>query len=338
MQGNPFTKAELATLAALRARFLDGTNAGGGYWRSEEELALYDASFGERIGWKWDTVIAELRDRGWRPRARHVLDWGCGSGIAGRRVLGAWEGFRSLAVADVSLLAMRFAEARARAAFPQMQVRTIAPTSDAPADTLLLVSHVINELDDEARSRLMSLVRKAAEVIWIEAGTHADSRKLIAVREELRGDFTVVAPCTHAARCGMLAAENAHHWCHHFGKVPAEASQDSRWAQIGRDLGIDVQTLPYSFLVLQRHAGAETPPGFSRIIGRPHEEKGRMEVLSCAESGLEELMLQKRDMPELFKDLRKGRAGALHRWTRDGRRIVGAEPLAAEGMASDSDG
>ena len=156
MQGNPFTKAELATLAALRARFLDGSNAGGGYWRSEEELALYDATFGERIGWKWDTVIAELRERGWRPRASHVLDWGCGSGIAGRRVLGAWEGFRSLAVADVSLLAMRFAETKARAAFPHMQVRTIAPTSDAPADTLLLVSHVINELDDEARSRLMS--------------------------------------------------------------------------------------------------------------------------------------------------------------------------------------
>ena len=170
-------------------------------------------------------------------------------------------------------------------------------------------------------------MRKAAEVIWVEAGTHADSRRLIAVREELRGDFNVVAPCTHAARCGMLAAENAHHWCHHFARVPAEASQESRWAQVGRDLGIDVQTLPCSFLVLQRHAGAETPPGFSRIIGRPREEKGRMEVLSCGESGLEELMLQKRDVPDLFKDLRKGRAGALHRWTRDGRRIVGAREM-----------
>ena len=325
MQGIPFTKAELATLAVLRARFLDGTNVGGGYWRSEEELALYDASFGERIGWKWDTVIDELRARGWRPRGTHVLDWGCGSGIAGRRVLGAWEGFRSLAVADVSLLAMRFAEARARAAFPQVQIRAIAPTSGASEDTLLLVSHVINELNDEARSRLMSLVRKAGEVIWVEAGTHADSRKLIAVREELRGDFAVVAPCTHSARCGMLAAENAHHWCHHFGKVPAEASKDARWAQVGRDLGIDVQTLPCSFLVLHRQGGVGTPPGLSRIIGRPREEKGRMEVLSCDESGLHDLMLQKRDAPGLFKDLRKGRADALHRWTRDGRRIVEAE-------------
>ena len=325
MQGNPFTKSELATLATLRARFLDGSNVGGGYWRSAEELVLYDASFGERIGWKWDTVIAELRARGWQPRAKHLVDWGCGSGIAGRRALGAWDGFESLAVADVSPLAMRFAEARARENFPQAHVRTIAPSAGLPPGTLLLVSHVLNELNDAARSRLMSLVRMAAEVIWIEAGTHADSRRLIAVREELRGEFSVVAPCTHQRSCGMLAAENAHHWCHHFARVPAEASQDSRWAQFGRDLGIDTRTLPCSFLVLDRDGRARTPAGCSRIIGRPREEKGRMEVLSCDESGVEELMLQKRDVPALFKELRKGRAGALHRWTRDARRISGAE-------------
>src|SRR6266567_513207 len=114
MPDGVFTKAELATLAALRTRFLDGSNAGGGYWRSEQELALYDASFGERIGWKWDTVIAELRERRWQPRAKHVVDWGCGSGVAGRRVFGAWDGIESLTVADVSGFAMRFAEARAR--------------------------------------------------------------------------------------------------------------------------------------------------------------------------------------------------------------------------------
>src|SRR5437016_12074136 len=108
-----FTKPELAALAALRARFLDGSNAGGGYWKSEAELALYDASLGERIGWKWDAVLAELASRGWRPAAKHAVDFGCGSGIAGRRVLAAWHGFESLTLTDVSPLAMRFAEARA---------------------------------------------------------------------------------------------------------------------------------------------------------------------------------------------------------------------------------
>jgi len=125
----------------------------------------------------------------------------------------------------------------------------------------------------------------------------------------------------------MLAAENAQHWCHHFARVPAGASQDARWAQFGRELGIDMRALPYSFLVLQRGGGMHSETGCSRLIGRPREEKGRMELLSCAEHGVEELMLQKRDAPDLFKKLQKGRAGVLHRWTREGRRIAGVEPL-----------
>ena len=328
MSGELLTKAELATLAALRARFLDGSNAGGDYWRNEEELALYDATFGERIGWKWDAVIAELRERGWSPKARHVVDWGCGSGVAGRRVLGAWEGFESLVVADVSPHAMRFAEARARDAFPRIRAQSAAPSSPLPAGALLVVSHVLNELDDAARARLLGLVRQAAEVIWIEAGTHADSRRLIAIREQVRDDLDVVAPCTHRGRCGMLVAENSQHWCHHFARVPAEASRGALWAQFGRELGIDMRSLPCSFLVLQR-PGSEwsMDAGCSRIIGRPLEEKGRMELLSCGEGGVVELMMQKRDVPDVFKQLRKGRAGAVYRWTREGRKIVGAGPM-----------
>ena len=105
-----FTAAQLALLARLRARFLDGSNVGGAYWRDEAELALYDTTFAERIGWKWDAVIGELVTRGWRPRARNVCDFGCGSGVAGRRMLGAWPAFESLVVPDVSPMAGRVAE------------------------------------------------------------------------------------------------------------------------------------------------------------------------------------------------------------------------------------
>ena len=319
-----FTKPELAALAALRARFLDGSNAGGGYWKSEAELALYDASFGERIGWKWDAVLGELNARGWHPAAKRVVDWGCGSGIAGRRVLAAWEGFESLTLTDVSQHAMRFAEARARENFPAVRVRMKAEAEDDVAGTLLLVSHVLNETDDAAAHRLIAAARRAEEIIWIEAGTHADSRRLISVREKLRAEFDIIAPCTHAARCGMLAPENAAHWCHHFARVPSEASQDARWAQFGREFGIDMGTLPYSFLVLARRgARADEMRGFSRIIGRPRDEKGHFDVLSCSEAGVEELVAQKRDVPEFARQLRKGRAQAVQRWSREGRRITG---------------
>lgn len=324
-----FTKPELAALAALRARFLDGTSAGGGYWKSEAELALYDGSFGERIGWKWDAVLAELNARGWRPSAKNIVDWGCGSGIAGRRVLAAWDGFASLTLADVSPLAMRFAESRARENFPALHVRSKSDAADAAAGSLLLVSHVLNEMDDAAAHRLISAARRAEQIIWVEAGTHADSRRLITVREKLLAEFEIIAPCTHAARCGMLAPENAAHWCHHFARVPSEASRDARWSQFGRELGIDMRSLPYSFLVLVRRGAAadfeKQMQGCSRIIGRPRDEKGHFEVLSCDEAGVEDLMAQKRDVPELSKQLRKGRAEAVQKWTREGRRIIEAQ-------------
>ena len=82
-----FTPAEIATLERLRGRFLAPDTRAGDYWRSEEELALYDSTFGERIGWKWDAVLSELSVRGWQPQGRRLVDWGCGSGIASRRVL-----------------------------------------------------------------------------------------------------------------------------------------------------------------------------------------------------------------------------------------------------------
>ncbi len=326
MRTEPYRAAELVELSRLRKRFLDGSNAGGGYWKCDADLALYDETFAERIGWKWDAVLAELVARGWRPRARHIFDFGCGSGVANRRVMEAWDGFDSLTLADVSPLATHYAATRARATQPQVRVGTAGPEPRLPPGTLLLVSHVLNELNSAARARLLALARQADEVLWVEAGTHADSRSLIAVREELRADFALVAPCPHRAVCGMLAEANAHHWCHFFARVPSDVFQNARWAQIGRELGIDLRTLPYSFLALSR--SGEQPSGYSRVIGLPREAKGRMKVLNCAEEAVSELLLQKRDLPTIFKSFKKDLFAPRYRWTLDGERIadVAEEP------------
>jgi ribosomal protein RSM22 (predicted rRNA methylase) len=316
-----FSVSQLATLRRLREGFLKGTAGDGDYWRSEEDLALYDATFGERIGWKWDAVLRELALRGWRPRSSRVLDWGCGSGIAGRRVLAAWPQFDSLGLSDRSPLACRFAAEKARAHFPLAAVETAAAKAE---DALLLISHVISELGTAQLAALLELAAQAREIIWVEAGTHAESRRLCEAREVLRArGFTAVAPCTHSVRCGMLAPENARHWCHHFAAPPTAVFQDARWAEFGRELGIDLRSLPYSFIVLTREAPAQAA-GCSRVIGEPREAKGYLRVLSCGEAGVGDLMLQKRDAPELFRALRKGRGLPIHRWEIEDGRIAGA--------------
>ena len=76
-----------SALEKLRAAFLAGTAGATDYWQSETDLANYDATLAQRIGWKWDYVLAELSRRGWLPPGGELLDWGCGSGIAGRAFL-----------------------------------------------------------------------------------------------------------------------------------------------------------------------------------------------------------------------------------------------------------
>jgi len=320
---NHFTPHELATLRELRERFLAGTAGAADYWESPEHLDLYDATFGERIGWKWDAVLDELRLRGWRPRATRLLDWGCGTGVAHRRVLARWPQFPALALHDRSPRARLFSVEKAQLAFPELTVTWGAPA--VTRETLLLVSHVINELAAKELEQLLDLARAAGEVIWVEAGTHADSRRLIDVRERLRDEFMPVAPCTHAGRCGLLAPKNAPHWCHHFAHPPSHIFQDARWAAFAREIGIDLRSVPYSFLVLARVRGMEA--GYSRVIGEPRQAKGYTRVLSCQAEGVTEFVLQKRDAPELFRAARKDRLAPIYRWKLEGGKILNGETL-----------
>jgi ribosomal protein RSM22 (predicted rRNA methylase) len=270
-------------------------------------------------------VLDELRLRGWRSRCTRILDWGCGTGIAHRRVLATWPQFTQLAVHDRSPHARMFAAQKAQREFPNVSVSSDVPK--ASADTLLLVSHVINELPEAELERLLELARAAGEVIWVEAGTHVDSRRLIDVRERLRDTYTPIAPCTHTERCGMLTAENAPHWCHHFARPPSSIFQDARWAEFAREIGIDLRSVPYSFLVLAREG--VLAPGYSRIIGEPREAKGYAKVLSCQAEGVAEFTLQKRDVPEVFKAIRKGSLQPVYRWTLAEGKITSAQPLAS---------
>lgn len=328
-----------AVLDRLRAQFLSGAKDAGPYWTSREDLAHYDLTYGERIGWKWDAVLRELDLRGWRPPAGPVLDWGCGSGIAGRRVV-AWLGpaqVAALRLWDHSALAADYAAGAAQAAFSSLRVEQATPGFLAADESvgLLVVSHVLNELPAEELAVLRGLTHRARAVLWVEPGTHEVSRGLIEIREFLRDRFTVVAPCTHQGACGLRAPENARHWCHHFAATPVGIHGDSRWVKFGRRAGIDLRSLPYSFLVLARRPeAAAAVAGLSRVIGEPRVYKGFARVLSCDGTGVAELMAQKRDDPGLFKRLKRPEGPLLFRWRRAGDRVLGTAPAPAAGSAA----
>ena len=314
-----------ASLERLRAGFLSGESLHAPYWKSLSDLESYDATFGERIGWKWDSVLRELGRLNWQPSSRHVLDWGCGSGIAGRRVVEAFgpENFDSLELWDHSLLASSYAADRAQKSFPAIAIHPIStPNHSGQPPGLLVVSHVLNELQPEARKDLLALASRADEILWVEPGTHVASRDLIAVREELLPHFGLVAPCPHQASCPLLEDGNQRHWCHFFASPPPGIQNDSGWVRFGHQAGIDLRSLPFSYLALAKRPASPRPPlEASRLIGRPQHFKGFARLFACGKSGVESLELQKRESPELFKTLKRETEHPLYQWQLDGRRI-----------------
>lgn len=310
-------------LERLRTAFLEGKPGQEDYWRSASDLASYDATFAQRIGWKWDHVLAELGRRGWTPPpATTLLDWGCGSGIAARAFLDCFgQGCVTEArFWDRSALAMQFAVARARSKYDGLPVETGLPARPG----LVLVSHVLTELTEEQAATLAEWLKAATTVLWVEPGTYDASRRLIAIRERLVGKFHVVAPCPHGAVCGMLAAGNEAHWCHHFAASPPAVFTDSFWGRFARTAGIDLTRLPLSFLVLDRRPAPALAPGTVRVIGRPRVYKAHAAVLACDADGVGEFEVFKRHLPAMFRRFRKDDCPALQTWTRDGERVIDA--------------
>ncbi len=272
-------------LESLRARFLsEEPGAGGDYW-TDASLAAYDATFAQRIGWKWRAVLGELKVRGWTPPSDEVLDWACGTGIASRTYAEFFPGAK-VKVWDRSSKAMAFA-------------------GGEPAESttgVLLLSHVLGELSQKNEKALLERVASAAATIWVEPGTPLLSQKLISIRERLRDRFHLVAPCPHQAKCGLQG--DTKHWCHHFAPPAPEAFTTSEWREFSTRMKIDLRSLPTSYLVLDSRRPPST--GGGRVIGRPRESKGYVRALVCREFGVLEEKIVDRLAPDLARIVRAG--------------------------------
>ncbi len=327
-----WTDLNWAILDRLRDGFLNETGTDGPYWGSPDDLAHYDFTFGERIGWKWDHVLGELSRRGWQPPLGPLLDWGCGSGVAHRRVLAHWPARTApgnpLRVWDHSVFARNYAVE---------QVRTHYPTADVAAwdgvtpPSLLIISHVLNELDTAGQQALAAQIDQAQAVIWIEPGTSPVAKALIAWREKRLPTFRAVYPCPQQGACGLLAAGNERHWCHHFAAPPPGIFADSNWVKFGQRAGIDLRSLPYSALVLERATQPESatqPATAGRVIGRPTLHKPYARALGCDAQGVNLLTVPKRVAPQLMKRWDRPKAPRYFSWIHKNNQVTQIEPIA----------
>ena len=102
---------------------------------------------------------------------------------------------------------------------------------------------------------------------------------------------------------------------------------DGNWARFAKTLEIDLRSLPYSYIVLDK-TPPRKPSEVSRILGRPRFYKGHCKILSCQASEVHEYELQKRSDKALWKTLKKGRHSGLFEWEMDGVRITGGREMA----------
>ncbi|MFT7514875.1 MAG: hypothetical protein ACI9QL_004100 [Candidatus Omnitrophota bacterium] len=314
-------------LRRIREQFLDAKGPEGAYWSSLRLMESYDRTFAERIGWKWDAVFQELKLRGWKPRPGPVTDWGCGTGMAARKFLehAGTDGVDTLVLWDRVENAAKYATRRVSRFFPGVKTR-IARQAPRKEPGVLLISHVLNELDDEQLDELIQLASKAESVIWVEPGTFDASRKLIDIRETLREHLQLVAPCTHQAACGMLAKGNEPHWCHHFTQPPSRIHQDPHWSRFVSEMNIDLGTLPYSFLAFDK-VGLPPLENGVRVIGHPRQYKGHCRLLSCRASGVGELSLSATPDKQIFKEVKKERLFPLFQIEAEKERITKITPV-----------
>jgi hypothetical protein len=285
---------DILRLRRLRELFLSEKAGEEMYWRDENDLAIYDRFLGERIRWKWNYLFEQLEKAGWSAPNLPILDWGCGSGVAGRAYL-SHQATGILRVWDKSALARSYALGRAREFFPRVTVE------EGREGGVLLLSHVLNEMNEAGWKELHDRLEQAEVVLWVEPGTYGESRSLVAKREELlaTGRWKVVAPCPHAGGCGLLTAQNERHWCHHFVAPPKGIFQSADWSQFAREIGVDLRSVPVSYLVLDRRESRGLIR--ERVLGRPRIYKGYAKVLTCDGNGVEEKTVQRREAPELLR-------------------------------------
>jgi SAM-dependent methyltransferase len=318
-------REEWERLREMRAGFLASEeraqpSAAPDYFRAWRDVELYDATFAQRIGWKWNAALREVAHREPTLRPASVVDWACGSGAATRALLTSPVGqnVRSVRLWDRSRRAMEYAREALLEVRPELQV-LLAPSGEPTGADLFLASHVLDELDTDGEAALERALRGASAAIVLESGTRASSRRLGGLRARLLGSFTPIAPCTHAASCGALARPDD--WCHFFARPPAEVFRDAFWSEFARELGVDLRSLAYSFIALAK-SPATQPTGLHRILGRPRMLKGRALVDACSASGVATLSLLERIDRKLFKSLDEAsNEPRLWRIELDGERI-----------------
>ncbi len=189
-----------------------------------------------------------------------------------------------------------------------------------------IAANLVNEMGDPGGQRRFckDLLDRADSLFVIEPALKGPSRDLMALRDRMLDDNVadVVAPCTHAARCPMLAA-NERDWCHFY----VEWKRPRLIEMLDHATNLDHRYLKMSYIVLSNRraltpgapppvvTGEGSPRSAAlatwRIVSAPLQSRGKIELLLCGSGELRRMRRLDKNASSLNEDFGRAQRGDL---------------------------
>jgi ribosomal protein RSM22 (predicted rRNA methylase) len=240
------------------------------------------------------TVLRELRQRLEARPIASVLDIGAGAGAASLAARECFPEARTITMVerDPALAAAAHQWLPEAAVMPEdvTRVKTLPPHD------LVIAAYSLGEISAPLAARLWQAARVA--LVVIEPGTPRGYSLILKVREELlNSGASMVAPCPAATPCPLAAPD----WCHFAARV----ERSSLHRRI-KDAELGYEDEKFTYIAVAREP-VELPA--SRIIRRPRQHPGLIELETCVPGSVETVRAPHHDR-ELFRAARKATWGS----------------------------
>jgi ribosomal protein RSM22 (predicted rRNA methylase) len=160
---------------------------------------------------------------------------------------------------------------------------------------LVTMSYVLNELPEDKRGKVLQDAWAQADgyLVLVEPGTPQGFQNIRDARDLLiRDGAQIVAPCTHENVCPMSQED----WCHFSVRLQrSKVHQSIKGALAYEDE-------KYSYVIATKRPLSDRPA--ARIVKKPLESKGLVELDLCDANGLSRGKISKRQK-DVFKLARK---------------------------------
>lgn len=276
----PLPPAWAPALRALSDRFNRLDQAPKGDYFSAANLDAYFAHHGWAQAESLAAIAAETPEV--FSRARTVWDLGGGPGVL-TLAASALVPEARFTLTDLRPEALAWAETRLKPLGLSLTThRQRLPELPEGTPDLVLLGHVVNELDPQDQARLLARLKErlapGGAIVILEPALMTQTRRLMALREAfLDAPWSVAAPCPCAGPCPMLALDRQ--WC--VAELPW--IPPTWFQELDRAAGLDRRHLAFAYLVARRDAPARPP--VARIIGVPRPQKGKVERWVCTPIG-----------------------------------------------------